>query len=359
MRILITGVAGFIGSRLARWILDNVPDADIVGIDNLSSGFRENVPWGTALHGYTLGESASTFLHDEPWPRPFDYVFHCAAFAAECLSPFVRKHTYQNNAVGSAAILNAVLNECQRPKRLVFLSSIAVYGRGKPPFKETDQPIPQDPYGISKLATEMDLRVAGEQHGLDWCALRLFNVYGPYQSLWAQHRNVFGLWMRAKLEGKPLVIYGDGSQERAFTYIDDILPTIWNAAVNPKASCEVFNVGAAMPVSIAKALSETLRAIGEPPPKGTEHLLPCSSASIEYLPARHEAQATYCDVSKAQRDLMFTEATPLRDGLRRMWQWAKEAWIKYPERRNQLGPSREFVTSGRTAPSELPCHSET
>lgn len=339
MRILVTGCAGFIGSRLAQWILDNVPDAEVFGLDDLSTGFRENVPAGI---NFRIQPLAAT----EGWITPifdehFDAVFHCAAFAAECLSPFVRKHCYRQNVVSTAALLNRLLSGAGC-SRLVFLSSLAVYGRIPSPYKETDVPVPQDPYGVSKLASEMDIRIAGEQHGLDWCVLRLFNVYGPYQSLWSQHRNVFGIWMRAKLEGKPLVVYGDGSQQRAFTYIDDILPTIWDAAVNPKASREVFNAGSSMPVSI----NDAMRAFGNACLCGDE---------IEHRPARHEVQSAFCDVSKVRAALAIAESTPLSLGLSRMWAWARNAWERYPERRITLGPSMELTSAPE--PSSQSSHS--
>ena len=346
MRILITGAAGFIGSRLAEWILSTYPHAKVFGVDNFASGFKENVPAGVRFEYCDLANYASRVCYgcnggkwrgNSEWmetcpicdgngANSFDYVFHCAAFAAEVLSPFVREHTYRNNLVGSAALLNNVLaTGC---KRLVFLSSVAVYGHVDPPFRECDPCFPIDPYGISKAAFEMDLNNAGEQHGLDWCALRLFNVYGPGQSLWNQHRNVFGIWMRQKLEGKPLTVFGDGSCERAFTYIDDILPAIWNAGINPAASRQVINVGSPLPVYINSALTECMSVIGK--------------SEVEYKEGRHEVRSAYCDVSKSQALLKAQTPTNLRDGLTAMWEWAQETWSKYPERRSHKGPPIEL-----------------
>lgn len=347
VNVLVTGCAGFIGSRLAQWILENKTGVRVFGIDNLSSGFQENVPPGVTFENCDLthypsrvcfGCNGSQWRGDSGYIQEcpicngsgknvFHYVFHCAAFAAECLSPFVREHCYKNNIVGTANLLNNIIT-CGVTKRIVFLSSVAAYGRGKPPFKETDVCVPQDPYGISKLASENDIRVAGEQHGLNWTVLRLFNVYGPGQSLWDKSRNVFGIWMKQKLCHEYLTVFGNGQQRRSFTYIDDILPIIWDAAVDPVASKEVFNVGSATPYTIEDALLKCVPAMG-----GAEGVI--------QLPMRHEAQAAYCDVSKSNR-LFGHCKTELGEGLPKMFQWAQETYSKYPDREMKAGPPLEL-----------------
>ena len=193
MRVLITGVAGLLGSRLSDWILENKPEFEVYGIDDLSGGYLENVDPRVHFTNLNLSNSntelTSVFGRIQP-----DYVFHLAAYAAEGLSPFIRTYNYDNNLRSTAAIVN----ECIRSnvKRLVFTSTLAVYGHGYGGiFDESQIPNPIDPYGVAKYACEMDIRIAGEQHGLDWCIIRPHNVYGIKQNIWDKYRNVLGIWM--------------------------------------------------------------------------------------------------------------------------------------------------------------------
>ena len=231
MNILITGVAGLLGSRLADWIVENIPDAYVVGMDDLSGGYKENVNkkvhfWQMDLIHHPIENCFEN--------HRFDYVFHFAAYAAEGLSPFIRSYNYQSNIVATSRIVNNCIK--YGVKRLVFTSSAAVYGDKNSVLDENDQPDPIDPYGIAKYACEMDIRVAGEQHGLDWCIIRPHNVYGAKQNIWDKYRNVLGIWMVQHMLGEPMTIYGDGMQMRAFSYIDDSLEPLWNSAVLPGAS---------------------------------------------------------------------------------------------------------------------------
>ena len=140
-----------------------------------------------------------------------DYVFHMAAYAAEGLSPFIRKYNYTNNLLATAEIVNNCIK--YNTKRLVFTSTLAVYGNGKVPFDESALLMPIDPYGVAKYGCEMDIQIAGEQHGLDWCIIRPHNVYGIKQNIWDKYRNLLGIWMYQNLNDQPLTIFGDGEQK--------------------------------------------------------------------------------------------------------------------------------------------------
>ena len=189
--VLITGVAGLLGSRLADWIIENKPEYTVIGIDDLSGGFEENINpkvnfWQMDLVNHPI---ENCFEQHKP-----DYVFHFAAYAAEGLSPFIRGFNYDNNLKSTARIVN----ECIKHdvKRLVFTSTLAVYGHGDGGiFREEQQQSPIDPYGVAKYACEMDIQIAGEQHGLDYCIIRPHNVYGIKQNIWDKYRNVLGIWM--------------------------------------------------------------------------------------------------------------------------------------------------------------------
>ncbi len=310
-------MAGFVGSRFARWLLDHVSGVKVLGNDDLSSGYPEKVPEQVRWKIHSLGGSNDYVIF--PLVENVDYVFHFAAMAAEGFSPFARQYTYRNNLLATAGVLNAVL-ETGTVKRLVYTSSMAVYGLGDPPFDEDSPCRPIDPYGIAKLACEQDLRVAGEQHGLDWCVVRPHNWYGPGQSLWQPYRNVLGIWMASLLQGGPIRVFGDGQPTRAFSYIDDFLPALWRAAITPEASRQTINLGDSLPVRIIQA-AEMLREVSG------------IAAEIVHTEPRHEVQEAWSTWAKGERLLSAVPTHTLRDGLHAMWQWAQDTWIQFPRRR--------------------------
>jgi UDP-glucose 4-epimerase len=305
--ILITGVAGLIGARFSDWLIENRPEYQIIGIDDLSGGYIENVNEKVKFIKLNLVNDAQhlNVIFDTYKP---EYVFHFAAYAAEGLSPFIRQFNYDNNLKATAGIIN----ECIKHdvKRLVFTSTLAVYGHGVGGyFNEMQQPKPIDPYGVAKYACEMDIQIAGEQHGLDWCIIRPHNVYGIKQNIWDKYRNVLGIWMYQHLNGEPMTIFGDGEQTRAFSYIDDSLEPLWNAAELPEASKEIINLGGIEEYSINKA-SKILQAV-------------IGSGSIVYKEARHEVKHSIPTWQKSIDILKFQHKTSLKEGLTEMWNWAR------------------------------------
>lgn len=317
--VVITGVAGLLGSRMADWVLDHHPEYEVVGIDDLSGGFRDNVNGGVVFYQMDCADSAVRKVFEDHTPK---YVFHFAAYAAEGLSPFIRKFNYQSNLVATANIIN----ECIRAQveRLVFTSSMAVYGNGNPPFDENDQPAPIDPYGIAKYACEMDIKVASDQHGLDWCIIRPHNVYGIKQNIWDSYRNVLGIWMYQHLNGQPLTVFGDGLQKRAFSFIDDSLEPLWKAATLARASKEVINLGSGIEYSIKEAAEMLIDVM-----KGGE---------ISFLEQRHEVKHAHPTWQKSMDLLGFEDKIDLRTGLSIMWDWAQ----KQPHRERFLWSEYEL-----------------
>lgn len=305
--ILITGVAGLIGSRFADWIIENKPEYTVVGIDNLFGGYEENVNEKVVFYKRDLSHDS---IHDIFEKHNFEYVFHFAAYAAEGLSPFMRKFNYENNVLSTVNIIN----ECITfgIKRLIYTSSMSVYGWGLKQgklFNENDTPCPIDPYAISKYACEMDIKVAGEQHGLDWCIIRPHNVYGIKQNIWDKYRNVLGIWMYQILKKKPMLIYGDGEQTRAFSYIDDCLPCFWNAAVYEKASKQIVNLGGVKGYTINEAANILSNITGY--------------NNIVHEEPRHEVKYAVPDPAKSMEILDYVQKTSLEDGLKQMWAWAQ------------------------------------
>ena len=305
MRVLITGVAGHLGSRLAQWILDNVPDCEVYGLDDLSCGYIQNVPEEASFNTTPLDGREIQGLRD------MDYVFHLAAYAAEGLSPFIRSYNYRNNLLATTSIVNHCINT--GVKRLVYTSSMAVYGRGRAPFLESDTCHAIDPYGNAKRASEIDIQIAGEQHGLEYCIIRPHNVYGPGQDIWNKYRNVFGIWMNRTLRGLPMLIYGDGQQTRAFSYIDDCVPCLWAAATSPKAAGQIINLGGPHQVTIDYAARVLADVIG-------------CRASLAYAEPRHEVSDAWCTVQRSIDLLGYEYRTDLEAGLHAMWTWAQAEW---------------------------------
>lgn len=304
MKILITGVAGLLGARLSDWIIENHPEAHVVGIDNLSGGYKENLDKKVEFYKFDVSRDDLNKFFEY---HKFDYVFHFAAYAAEGLSPFIRCFNYKNNLVATANIVNnCIKNDV---KRLVFTSTMAVYGHGTPPFDEEHQPKPIDPYGIAKYACELDIQVAGEQHGLDWCIIRPHNVYGIKQNIWDKYRNVLGIWMYQYVNNQPMTIFGDGSQKRAFSFIDDCLEPLWKAAVDPRASKQIINLGSSKFYSIKEANEILISVLGD--------------GEFIHKEKRHEVNNAHPTWQKSQRLLDYEDKTSLEDGLKIMWEWVK------------------------------------
>jgi len=305
--VLITGVAGLLGSRLADWIVENKPEYKIVGIDDLSGGYESNVHPKVDLWEIDLVKHSIDTCFSK---NKFDYVFHFAAYAAEGLSPFIRCFNYDNNLKVTARIVN----ECIKTdvKRLVFTSTLAVYGHGYGGiFDETQQQAPIDPYGVAKYACEMDIQIANEQHGLDYCIIRPHNVYGVKQNIWDKYRNVLGIWMYQYLNNESMTIFGDGEQTRAFSFIDDILEPLWNSATREEASKQIINLGGVEEISIKEA-ANTLRAVID------------TKDEFRYLEARHEVKHSIPTFQKSIDLLDFKSTTTLYDGLEQMWDWAED-----------------------------------
>ncbi len=242
---LVTGGAGFIGSHVADELLRL--DHEVVVLDDLSGGFVDNIPVdATFVEGGINDVALVNRLFNA---HHFDYVYHLAAYAAEGLSHFIKRFNYINNVVGSMTLINAAVNS-GTVRRFVFTSSIAVYGAGQVPMTEEAVPKPEDPYGIAKYTVEQDLAATHEMFGLPYIIFRPHNVYGERQNMGDRYRNVIGIFMNQAMRGEEFSIFGDGEQQRAFTYIGDIAPVIAGCVNVPDATNEVFNIGGDVPTTV-------------------------------------------------------------------------------------------------------------
>lgn len=312
---LVTGGAGFIGAHVTNELL--AMGHEVVVLDDLSGGFEDNVNQKALfIQGSITDEQLVSQLFSE---HQFDYVFHLAAYAAEGLSHFIRRFNYNNNLIGSINLINESVK--QKVKCFVFTSSIAVYGAGQLPMTESTVPQPEDPYGVSKYAVELDLKAAHEMFGLNYIIFRPHNVYGEYQNIGDRYRNVIGIFMNQLMQNKPLTVFGDGSQTRAFSYIKDVAPHIASSINIPAAYNEVFNIGADKDYSVKELANTIMDVMG-------------LKGEIRYLPARNEVVHAYSDHSKAKKVFGISEGTftSLKDGITQMAEWAKNAGARESNR---------------------------
>jgi len=305
-RILVTGGAGFIGAHVAEELVGRGHDVTV--LDDLSGGFIANVPNGARFVQGSINDVLLVDTLFEQWR--FEYVFHLAAYAAEGLSHFIKRFNYTNNLIGSVNLINAAINT--GVKCFVFSSSIAVYGASPSlPMTEESSPHPEDPYGIAKLAVEQDLASSKAIHDLDFIIFRPHNVYGERQNIADKYRNVVGIFMNQILLGKPMTIFGDGSQTRAFSYIGDVAPIIAESIEVSEARNQVFNIGADHPYSLNELAHCVARAMGVAP-------------EIVYVPARKEVQHAYSSHEKVRRVFGERQERSLEEGVARMAHWVKQ-----------------------------------
>ena len=319
MKILITGVAGLLGSRLASFILENTKHK-VIGIDDLSGGYIENIPEGIDFYKFNLTDLHAVdglFQNVKP-----DIIYHFAAYAAEGLSPFIRKYNYENNLIASTNLITCSIKH--DIKRFVFASSMSVYGnKYKPPFHEDLQQCPIDPYGVAKFSVEQDLKIAFEQHGLKYTIVRPHNFYGQNQNICDKYRNLLGIWMYQIINDMQPTIFGDGEQVRAFSYVDDSLIPFWNASQKDECIGEIINLGGIKEHTINEACNTLIKVTG-------------TKLKPLYLEERHEAKHAWSTWDKSVDLLDFQHKIDLEEGLTKMWKWAltqpnreRFVWSKY------------------------------
>lgn len=302
---LVTGAAGFIGSHVAERLVKR--GHKVVVLDDLSGGFRDNVPPGAT---FAQGSILDVDLIDQLFKTyRFDYIYHLAAYAAEGLSHFIKVFNYQNNLIGSVNLINASVN--YGVKCFVFTSSMAVYGAGQTPFMEDAMALPEDSYGIAKLAVESELEVSHRMFGLDYVIFRPHNVYGERQNIGDKYRNVVGIFMNQLLKGQPMTIFGSGEQQRAFSHISDAAPIIAECVDNKRAWNRVYNIGADTPYTVNQLAVEVAKAMG-------------MFANVKYLPPRAEVAVAFSDHTRVREAFGAPHPHPLHLGLKQMADWVKK-----------------------------------
>jgi UDP-glucose 4-epimerase len=306
---LVTGGAGFIGAHVVNELIEN--GEKVIVLDDLSGGFEDNVNKKAI---FIKGSINDVELVSQIFIKyKFDFIYHLAAYAAEGLSHFIKRFNYNNNLIGSVNLINESIKH--KVKCFVFTSSIAVYGVGQLPMREDMIPHPEDPYGISKYAVELELEASRKMFDLNYIIFRPHNVFGEYQNIGDRYRNVIGIFMNQLMQGKPITIFGDGSQTRAFSYISDVAPYIANSTQINGCYNEIFNIGADNEFSVNELATIVMDAIG-------------ISGEIRYLPARNEVVHAFSDHSKANKMFNIHHYTELKDGIIKMAEWVKIAGVR-------------------------------
>jgi len=297
---MITGVAGLLGSHLARRMLEL--GHEVYGIDNLIGGYYDNIPKDIEFIRADTGDYDKMVR----LTKGIDIVYHAACIATEGFSVFspnlITKNTYQNTiSVASASIKNKV-------KRFVYCSSMARYGmQDIVPFTEDMIPRPQDPYGIAKYAAELTIQNLSETHGMEYNIAVPHNIIGPGQKYNDPYRNVVGIMINRMLQDKQVYIYGDGSQKRCFSFVQDAVHCLEKIGLDDSINGEIINIGPDDNFISINELYETLSC-----------LMNIDRDPIFTAGRPKEVHLANCSADKARQLLNYNEQTPLTIGLQSM-----------------------------------------
>lgn len=313
---LVTGGAGFIGSGLASRLVAG--GASVCILDNLVTGFERNVPKGAEL---VVGDvSDPEVVADVFARRKLDGVLHLAAQVSNIVSHSDPWLDFKTNVGGTINVLAGI--QKHKVPRLLYASSMALYGTPETlPVSESARLAPLSPYGVSKLAAEHLVHNTAQRKDLgftlDVTSLRMFNVYGPNQSLENMYQGVVSVFIANVLAGQPITLFGNGEQTRDFVHIDDVWRG-WMAALDePRAFGKRINLGSGRQDSINDLIDAVLAAFGHT--RETYEVV-----KKPELPG--DQRHVRADVSLAKELLSWTPDTDLRTGLRETIAWGREHW---------------------------------
>lgn len=305
-KVIITGAAGFLGSHLVEKF--HAEGWQVVGVDNLIGGDIRNLPDHIRLYDIDLTDRR--WINDDLW-QGADLVIHSAALPHEGLSVFSPALVVENNVQATVNTVTAAVKA--GAKRFVYLSSMARYGALEGMFNEEMTPQPVDPYGIAKLASEKLIENICETHGLEWTVIVPHNIIGSNQKYDDPYRNVASIFANRMLQGKQPIIYGDGLQQRSFTFVSDVVEPLYKAATLPEANGEVINVG---PDTESTTILELAEKIAE--------ILEFDLDPI-FMPDRpREVKIALLSSDKARKLLGYEPTTDLDEGLRSVIQTVQE-----------------------------------
>lgn len=305
-RVFITGIAGFLGSHLARCSLER--GWAVTGVDSLLGGDPRNVPEGA----HWIRAECQDAQRYQPLVAGADVVFHTAAAAYEGLSVFSPQVVYEHTLMSTVGALRAAITG--GAGRFVFCSSMSRYGHQQAPFTENMEVHPADPYACAKTAAEDAVRTLCSLHGVEWVTVVPHNIYGPGQRYIDPFRNVAAIMVNRVLQGKPPIVYGDGSQRRSFSYIDDVTGPLMQLATADVAS-QVFNVGPDDPAEECSILELSRMVLKE-----------CDSdlEPVHFPPRPAEVHTAACSAAKARQVLGYEPTWRLDDGIAQLVAWIRQ-----------------------------------
>ena len=308
-RILVTGVAGFLGSHLAEKLVNL--GHTVIGIDNMLGGYEDNVSKNIEFH---KGDCCD-YEKIKSLMKNIDVVYHCAATAHEGLSVFSPYEITKNNYLASVSIFSAAVNE--KVKRIIFCSSMARYGGQKTPFTEDMKPNPVDPYAISKVASEEVLKNLCELNKIEWVIAVPHNIIGPRQKYDDPFRNVVSIMINRMMQGKAPIIYGDGNQTRCFSYIDDCLSCLIPMLDQKNLNKQTINIGPDEEFVSINKIAEI-----------------CSNVTGVNLPPIHkkdrpqEVKHATCSANKARKLLNYKTSTNIRQSVKKTAEYIRTRGTK-------------------------------
>jgi UDP-glucose 4-epimerase len=307
--VLVTGGAGFIGSHLIDALLAR--GDDVVVLDNLSTGSRDNVHADAELVEGDVADADA--VRDAFAQRPLDAVLHIAGQASIAKSFNEPERDLRVNVVGTLNVVEQAI--ASGVPRLVHASSMTAYGEPRTiPTPESEPCIPVSNYGVTKYASERYVHVAGARDDVDLAvtSLRMFNVYGERQSLTNPYQGVLAIFVGNVLRGEPITIHSDGEQTRDFVYVGDVVDAWLLVLDDRRTHGRVYNVGSGRETTIAELARAVVRACGH-----DEWEITTGPAQLGDL------RRSCADVRELEKAVRWRPATSLDDGMRRTVDWAR------------------------------------
>tara|TARA_B100000767_G_scaffold39965_1_gene33554 strand:+ start:1618 stop:2631 length:1014 start_codon:yes stop_codon:yes gene_type:complete len=308
-KILITGVAGFLGSHLADKL--KKMGHQIVGIDNMLCGYKDNIPKDIEFHEVDCCDLKKV----QKIMKGVNVVYHCAATAHEGLSVFSPYEITKNIFLASTSVFSAAINE--KVDRIIFCSSMARYGDSQTPFTEDMKAKPIDPYAISKVAAEKVLINLCELNNVEYVIAVPHNIIGPRQKYDDPFRNVISIVLNRMLQGNAPIIYGDGEQKRCFSYIDDCLQCLIPMLDQKNLNKEIINIGPDEEfISINKVVEICSNLTG------------FNSKPIFKKDRPREVRHALCSADKARKLLNYKTNTSLNEGIHQTLEYIKKRGVR-------------------------------
>ena len=309
MNILITGVAGFLGSHLSEKLAEK--DHNVIGIDNMIGGYTDNIPKNIKFHNIDCCDLDQV----NKVMKGIDVVYHCAATAHEGLSVFSPYEIGKNNFLASVSIFSAAMTH--KVKRIIFCSSMARYGSQNTPFNESMEPKPVDPYGISKVAAEAVLKNLCELNNIEWVIAVPHNIIGPRQKYDDPFRNVVSIMLNRMLQNLPPIIYGDGEQKRCFSYIDDCLSCLIPMLDQKNLNKQIINIGPDEEFVTINKVAEICA-----------NITGVNLNPIHKKDRPREVKHATCSADKARKILNYKTKTDLTTGITKTFDYIKKRGTK-------------------------------